>query len=248
MTDSSKPGLGEQALSKVAELGIASQLDEVEEINVEIRADPLKLVQGEVNSVAIAGEGMVMQEDLRMEKLEINTGTVAINPLSAMMGKIELTHPANAQARIVLTEADLNRALSSDFLKEKFPEFSLNVAETPLLVAIEAIAMNLPGDGKLHLEAALKLIDTEEIRRIKLTAIPCIREQGQRISFEEILMVEGEGLSLEMATNLLEEVMVLLDLRNFELEGIDLNLQQLEPQEGELHLQAEAKIEQFPQA
>ncbi|MCF4969747.1 LmeA family phospholipid-binding protein, partial [Nostoc sp. CMAA1605] len=60
-------GIGEQALNKAAEIGLSSQLDEVENLDVNIKTDPLKLIQGEVESVNIAGEGLVMQKDLRME-------------------------------------------------------------------------------------------------------------------------------------------------------------------------------------
>ena len=81
-------GLGEQALNKAAEIGLSSQLDEVEALDVDIETDPLKLVQGQVDSVTIAGEGMVMQKDLRMEELDMHMSGVAINPLSAAFGKI----------------------------------------------------------------------------------------------------------------------------------------------------------------
>ncbi len=61
------PGLGEQALNKAAEIGLSSQLDEVEKLDVNIKTDPLKVVQGQVDAVTIEGEGLVMQKDLRME-------------------------------------------------------------------------------------------------------------------------------------------------------------------------------------
>ncbi len=37
-------GLGEQALNKVAEMGLASQLDEVENLDVNIQTDAFKLI------------------------------------------------------------------------------------------------------------------------------------------------------------------------------------------------------------
>ncbi|MEC4815416.1 MAG: hypothetical protein SAK29_19375 [Scytonema sp. PMC 1069.18] len=38
------PGLGEEALNKAAETGLSSQLDEVEDLDVDIKTDPLKLL------------------------------------------------------------------------------------------------------------------------------------------------------------------------------------------------------------
>lgn len=37
-------GLGEQALNKAAEIGISSQLDEVENLDVNLKTDPLNLL------------------------------------------------------------------------------------------------------------------------------------------------------------------------------------------------------------
>ncbi|WP_404789742.1 DUF2993 domain-containing protein [Altericista sp. CCNU0014] len=70
--ESNKPDVGERALNKMAEVAISSQLDEVENIDIAISTDPVKLVQGKVDSVAISGQGLVMKQDLRMETLEVN--------------------------------------------------------------------------------------------------------------------------------------------------------------------------------
>jgi LmeA-like phospholipid-binding len=54
-----KPNLGDKTFSKVVEMGIATQLDEAEVINVDIRTNPGKLVQGKLDSVTISGKGLV---------------------------------------------------------------------------------------------------------------------------------------------------------------------------------------------
>ena len=41
-------GLGEQALNKAAEIGLSSQLDEVENLEVKVKTDPFKLMSGEL--------------------------------------------------------------------------------------------------------------------------------------------------------------------------------------------------------
>jgi len=48
-----QPGLGEEALSKAAEIGLSTQLDEVEELNVDIRTNPIQVMQGELESVSM---------------------------------------------------------------------------------------------------------------------------------------------------------------------------------------------------
>jgi hypothetical protein len=41
---SETPGIGEKALNKAAGIGLSSQLDEVENLEVSIKTEPLKLI------------------------------------------------------------------------------------------------------------------------------------------------------------------------------------------------------------
>ena len=61
-----KQGLGEQAISKAAEIGFSSQLDEAKELNVEIEINPLEALKGKVNSVSVTGKKLV-QISLHLE-------------------------------------------------------------------------------------------------------------------------------------------------------------------------------------
>jgi len=240
------PDLGEQAISKAAEMGIASQLDEVEEVNVDIRTDPIKLMQGEVDSVKIDGEGMVMQQDLRMEEMQIKTGSVAINPLSVAFGKIELKRPTDAEVHVVLTEADLNRAFNSDFIRDKLKNLEVNINGQPTRVDAQQVELRLPGEGKFALSSAIRMADSGETKRVAFTAVPQVNASGDRISLENVEYTEGQGLSPELTEVLLQRASELLDLRNFELEGMSLRVQRLDVQAERLTLEASARVEQFP--
>jgi LmeA-like phospholipid-binding len=242
-----EPDLGEQALSKVAEVGIASQLDEVEEINVDVRTDPGKLVRGEVDSVAISGKGLVMKQDLRAETIEVKTDKVAINPLSAVFGNIELTRPTDAEAKIVLTEADINRAFSSNYLQSKLHGLRMEVEGHPVTVDVQEATITLPGDNKFAIAADFLLREQDEVKKLSATAIPRIQENGYRISLE-LLSAEGQGLSGELIAAIFEQLTALLDLRNFDIPGISLRLHQLDIPEGRLVIHATTQIEQIPSA
>ncbi|MBW4505839.1 MAG: DUF2993 domain-containing protein [Scytonematopsis contorta HA4267-MV1] len=242
-----KPDLGEQALSKIAEVTIANQLDKVEQLNVDIRTDPLKLALGEVDSVTITGNNMVTQGNLRMETVQVNTGKVSINVLSAVFGKIELTQPTDADALIILTEADINRALASDYLRAKMQNLDLDIKGESVKFDIQKAEVYLPDDGKMSFHAQIYMRKTGESKELSATAIPCLREDGQRISLEEILSAEAKGLSLEFAVVLFEKIMELLDLRNFEAMGLSLKLKRFDIQKGRLIINTTAKVEQLPQ-
>jgi LmeA-like phospholipid-binding len=240
-----KPSLGEVALSKIAEIGIVSQLDEVEELKVDIRTHPLKLTHGEVDSVAIKAQSMVMPQELRMETVEINTGTVIINTFSAIFGKIELVQPTDADVRVILTEDDINHALNSEYLRNKMQTWQLQVQECSITVSVIDCDIKLSGEGKIVLKACLFIQETGEIKNLLVTAIPCLRENGQRISLEEILFAEGKGLSLEFTTVLFQRLTELLDLRQFELMGMSIKLKNLDFQDKKLTIDAYIQLEQI---
>jgi hypothetical protein len=243
----SEPNLGEQALSKAAELGITSQLDEVEKMDVDIRTDPLKLVQGKVDSVSITGEGMVMKQDLRMESMEINTGSVAIDPGSAIFGKVELTEPADADANIVLTETDLNRAFTSEYLRKKLQNLEVQLPDRVLLVNVRRANLGLPENETITIDADIFLKDTAEMKSFSAIAKPQLQDNGKRIDLE-MVSAEGEDMSPELVTALFKKITEFLDLRNFDIKGMSLQLKNLVVQPGKLILQAATKIENFPSA
>jgi hypothetical protein len=241
-----QPGLGEQALGKAAEIGIKSQVDQAEEINVDVRANPLQLAQGEVESVAVSGVGVVIQQDLRMETLEVNAGKVSINPLSAAFGKIEFTQSTDADAEVVLTEADLNRALRSDYLGAKLQNLKVQLADQVVTVDIQQAELRLIDGGKLAFDAQVLQRETGEVGLLSIMAKPHLQDNGQRISLEDISETDRQTLPPEVAAALFQAAIDLLDLRQFELKGISLQLQNLDIQPGKMIAQARARVEQFP--
>jgi hypothetical protein len=242
------PDIGEQAISKAAEVGLSSQLDEVEEINVDIRTDPGKVIQGEVDSVSVKGEGMVMQNDLRMQTMDAKTSSVAINPLSAAFGKIELKYPTNADTRVVLTEQDINRAFNSEYIRDKLQNLDVKVEGQPMTIDTQQVEFRLPGDSKVGLSADILLRETDENKQVSFTTTPRMNGDGQSVSLEDVQYIDGQEISSELTTALLNKASELLDLRNFELEGMSLRLKGLDVQQGSITLQAEAHVEQIPSA
>lgn len=241
-------GLGEQALNKAAEIGLTSQLDETEGLDVDIQTDPFKLVQGQVDAVTIAGEGMVMQKDLRMEELEMQMSSISINPISAAFGKIELTKPTEAGVRVVLTEVDINRAFNSEYVRTQLQNKQVHVNGELITIEAKQVGFHLPGEAKVALNANVLLPQTGEIKQVAFTATPCISANGQSVSLEDVQYGEGEELSPELTKALVDETTELLNLSNFDLEGMSLRIKSLEVEGGQLVVQAEAYVEQIPSA
>lgn len=249
------PGLGEQALNKAAEIGLSSQLDEVDSLDVDIKTDPLKLIQGQVDSVTIEGEGMVMQKDLRMEKFEMQMTNVAINPLSIAFGKIELTKPTEANAQVVLTETDINRAFNSEYVRclgratpTQLQSQKIHVNGQIRTIEPQYVDFQLLGNGKIALNASIKLIETGETQQVGFSAVPRISGNGKTVTLENVEYGEGEEISPELTKALIDQTSEILNLSNFDLEGISLQVNKLKVEVGKLTLQAEAYVEQIPAA
>jgi hypothetical protein len=242
------PGLGEQALNKAAEIGLSSQLDEVENLEVNIQTDPLKVVQGQVDSVQIEGEGLVMQKDLRMEKLDMQMSSIAINPLSVAFGKIELTKPTEASARVVLTESDINRAFNSDYVRSQLQSQKVDINGQPTSIEPQQVDFRLLDNQKVGLNASITLKETGETQQIAFSAVPKVNTNGQTVSLENVEYGESEEISPELTKALVDQTSKILNLSNFDLEGMSLRVKQLEVSPGKLTLQAEAHVEQIPSA
>jgi hypothetical protein len=242
------PGLGEQALNKAAEIGLSSQLDEVENLDVDIKTDPLKLVQGQVDAVSIEGEGMVMQKDLRMEELEMHMDSVAINPLSAAFGKIELTKPTQGSTRVVLLEEDINRAFNSEYVRSQLQSQKIHVNGQLMTIIPKHVDFGLPGNRKVAINASILLRETNETHQVAFSAVPKVSETGQTVSLENVEYGNTQEISPELTKALVNATSEILNLSNFDLEGITLRVKQLEVETGKLILQAEAYVEQIPSA
>ncbi|BAZ31535.1 hypothetical protein NIES4074_40080 [Cylindrospermum sp. NIES-4074] len=240
------PGLGEQALNKAAEIGLSSRLDEVESLDVNIKTEPLKLIQGEVEAVTITGEGLVMQQDLRMEQMQMQMNSVAINPLSVAFGKIELTKPTTASARVVLTEVDINRAFNSEYVLAKIQRQKINFHGQLMTIAPQQVGFHLPGGGKVALNASILLVENGENHQIAFSATPRINSNGTSVSLENVEYGEEKEISPELTQALVDETGAILNLDNFDLKGISLRVKQLKIEVGKLILQAEADVEQIP--
>jgi hypothetical protein len=241
-----QPDVGEQALSKAAEIGLSTQLDEVENLAVDIRTSPLKLMQGELESVKIEGEGLVMKQDLRAEQLTVEVGNVAINPFKAAFGEIELTQATDASAQVVLTEQDIERAFNSEYIKNKLQNLPVTISGEPVTVSVRDVHFHLPGEQKVSMAVEILLVETGEIKQVAFTALPHVDANGQCVVLENVEYDKDKTASPELTAALLADASELLDLRNFNLKGMSLKIKQMNVQSGRIMLLGEAQIEQFP--
>lgn len=238
--------LGKQAISKAAEVGINSQLDEVDELNVDVEANPLDVAQGNVKSVTIDAEGMVMNKDLRTDRLVLQTSSIDIDALKAAFGNIELEHSTDAEAKIVLKEEDLQRALNSQYIQNKLKNQKVDIDGETVTVNAENVKFELPGEEKISLSAEIDIAESSETKKIAVSAKPRVEENGNKIVLEDVEYPNGENTNPELTQALLDSTSELLDLRNFELDEMSLQIKRLDVRQGKMTMTAHAEVREFP--
>ncbi|MCT7971591.1 LmeA family phospholipid-binding protein [Laspinema olomoucense] len=240
--------LQDRAINAAAKLAISSQVDDFKTLDVSVQSDPAKLLSGELEAVEISGEGMVMKQELRMEKLDIKTGKISVNPFLAALGNIQLEEPTEATVAVVLNEEDIKGAFDSDFIQEKLQNFAITVDGKPLTLDAQQVDFSLPGEGKVRLSIGVLFRETGETRQVEFTAIPEVQADGTGARLREIEYLDGNELSPEMTQALLKKCEYLLNISNFELSsGMSVRLRGLRIVPGQVHLDAHAYIEEIPQ-
>ena len=110
---------GGLVLEKILQQRIASQVIGVERQAVRIDNRPnYQIAQGKLDRVRIASRGVSIAPGLRIAEIDLEADAIALKPDKLSLDSLDklrrsLVEPATGAARIVFTEADLNRALKS---------------------------------------------------------------------------------------------------------------------------------------
>ena len=241
-------GAGEQAINNIAKAGIEATLDNAESLEVDLHSNPLDLMQGDIESVSVKGEGLVMKKELRADKLRIETNGISINSIKAAMGNIELNQPTDARMLVVLKEDDLQNAFNCEYVKDKLQSLKIDLDGEQVTAKIEQVSFLLPDIGKVKLEANVYLVEPDRHEKISLTAIPEINNEGNSINLKSVEYLQDTKYNTEVAEAIISSAEEILDLRNFELDAMSLRVRKLDVNLGKLTIEADAEITNFPNA
>ena len=115
-------------VDKVAEHAIRQQFTSIEKLAVRVDNTPsYRFLQGKADRVRIAGRGLYPIAGVRIDTLELETDPIAVTPASLRTGKPQLTQPLRAGVRLVLNREDLNQALQSPAIANRFRDLSVNL-------------------------------------------------------------------------------------------------------------------------
>ncbi len=240
-----KQRLEEQLISQEAERRLSNQLDEAEQIDVDVQTDLLQLVQGHADGVSFAAKGLVLKENIHIQEIKLQTDSISVNPLSAIFGQIELNEPVNAVARVVMTEADINCALDSEFVRNLVQKFQLDLDGKSVNFELQNIQLFLPGDGKIGFKGTVLIKENSSTQLLGVVGIVIPRTDSQPIRIESIKCTEEEGLSIELIAAFMQKIKELAKLPYFTWEDIAFRIQKMEVSKESLTIILEANVQQL---
>lgn len=241
----SSHNLEEKVVSKAVEATLGVVFDNAEDIDIDIQTDLFKLFQGQVDGVGVEGQGLEMQ-GVRVTELQVQTDAVSVNPLNAIFGKVEFDKPVNANARLVFTEDDLNRALSSNFVKSKMQGFDLNVNGEIVTLKPQVIHLYLPAPNQLKIVGKVLLQEQGGTRPLTFQAVARPRTDSSPIVLESFVCAEDEGVSLDFATTLMQIVKELTQLPYLHIDGTNFRVKKMDIEKGKMTLLIQVHLRKVP--
>lgn len=241
-------------VDSVIEHSLRQQVKHVDTLEVRVDNVPsYQALSGKLDRIRIASRGIEPIESVRIDTLEVETDAIDldINALQQNKGKFReaLRQPLQGGVRIVLTEADLNRALASDALKKQLQQRldRLLPAQAPKFKLITAQVSFADRDrlqAKIQLQQgegnATDNLDLAVSAGIKLTS-------GRTLElFDPQATLNGKKLSTRILKGFTDRINERLDLRSLESGGIWLRLLQLKIGEGNLEVAGFVRVSPVP--
>ncbi|MEA5566769.1 DUF2993 domain-containing protein [Anabaena sp. UHCC 0399] len=244
MTDNQK--WQQQLISQAAEQRVSDQLDALEQIDIYVETNLLKIVQGQADGVTVSGQGLVTKEKIRVQEIKLQTDRIDINPLKAIIGQVQLNKPVNLMARVTLKEADINHALTSDFSRNLVQNFELDVKGKIINFDLEQMQIFLPDNEQIELRGKVQLKENNHSRSLGFTAMIRPRTHSHPIMLESFQCTEGEGVSLDFLVSLMQKFQYLTNLPYLQWEDMQLSLKNMQVQKETLILLVAANVNKIP--
>ncbi|MEP0909639.1 DUF2993 domain-containing protein [Leptolyngbya sp. GB1-A1] len=227
----------QQAINRIAEIAIASQLKQDVDLSVNIAATLKQLAKGQIDAIVILIERLVLSRNLKTEAFQLDIGAVTVKPLSALKGQIKLLHPSQGKLSVVINENDLTTALNQA-IAQNSPQ--LNQITSPVRCSLvnNTITIQLKPNPL-----------SDETESIVLMALPpSEQESKQGIVWQHSLSSHpsSQQSNPSWASDVIASLDRLLNLKDFEQKGLFLTVQEIQIADGKLRLNADAFIQEFP--
>lgn len=227
-------------------MGISGLLQESDKIEVEVESDLGKLAQGEADFVWIKGKNWVFSPILKIHDLAIQTGSINFNPLSALVGKIELNQPIQANTRLGLTENDLNSFINSELARQFIKKVKLEIAGKSFRLEPQIIQLSLLESGRIGIKGEVIVYEGTTPETLNFEGLLKLRSEIPRVHLESFQTTNGYGISLRLAVAFLDSLNQLIDRPQFHILGSVFELKDLMIEANKITLLMHLTVEQFP--
>ncbi len=241
----------------VVENRISSRLAEVEELEVRIdNAPSYQIIQGKIEKVRLAGRGLYLTPDLRINALELETDPISIDLKAIREGTFQirrsLREPLQGGVRLELSEQDLNQAIQSPTFQARLQAAVARVAGSFTNSPGEEYELvdshiDFLGENRLRLQMKLRNNNPDETsdRELNLTVESQISvSQGHAIKLiEPTVTINDNPLPSFLLQGFIAGLNNRLDLKELEQTGILARVLQLEIDEEVMNLAAFVRLE-----
>jgi hypothetical protein len=228
-------GISETILNKLVERGLESQLEQADQLQVRVNAEPLQFAMGKVDSVSLAGTNLALNSDLRISEIEVQINQLAVDLFGIVFGKLELTQSADVSAQMMLTAADLNRAVRSDSIRDRLKNLSLQVDDEVLVLDVQDIRFDLLAKRQ------------EERQTVNFYLVLRFEQGGEVVRLEQAKYTSKEALTFRETASFADLASRLLQKRTIQLAEATIEIQRIELAEQQFNLQIQANVAQLPQ-
>jgi hypothetical protein len=241
-------------VDKVIENNLRSRLNKVEQLQVRVdNAPSYQLVQGKVERVRIAGRGLWLTPDVRVGALEVETDPINVDLQRLRQGgqrspRASLRQPVQAGLRLVLTEADINKALQSPAVAARLRQIgSRLLGGSPERYQFLNPKVEFLSNKRLRFQVELLEKDAQPLAFSLESALGITG--GRRLQLiDPAVSVNGKPLSSTLVSAFTGAVNNRLDLRTLEEAGIVARLLKLDINPGELDVAAFVRVDASNQA
>ncbi|MEB3229496.1 MAG: DUF2993 domain-containing protein [Leptolyngbyaceae bacterium] len=227
---------------------IRGQLHQVEFLAIRVDATPsYQLLAGQLDQFRLAGRGLYPLAEVRIDTLDIETDPVDLDMSALRQGRIEFDQPFQAAFNLVLTQADIDRALRSPLILAQLETISINllggtVGQIEQARLIEPVVRFLGGD-RLQFAAILLNTTTQERLTVELTTGLAIA-QGTHIQLiDPQLTANGIEFPLDLIGGNLDGLSQQYNLTTLEPQGITARILRLQITDEQLILTSFVRIE-----
>ena len=234
-------------VNKAAEAAVTSQIESVENIEVNINSKVSQMIQGKANSLKIAAEKIVVVEDVQLKQLDITSNNLSLDLTQAILGNIALEQPGDFKVKIIFTKSDCDRLLNSEYVRVLLQNLPLAIGQQSANFYIKQAECTFNEKGKLLLTASI-VLNRGQIKTARFEIGIKFYRSGASIKFDGGKYIGETTLDLNETVAMMSKICDLLYLRHYSDANLVLDITniEVEPESEQLIVEADARVKKIP--